>query len=80
MSNPNPHLPYYCSIPGHPNNGQAVSVEYAKHIYEAGRLMAASTSVQPQVMTYFPRHGNPDHLHVGNKVIGVDGKTWIQLH
>lgn len=80
MSNPNSHLPYYCSIPGHPNNGQPISVEYAKRIYESGRLMAASTSIQPTYMTYFPRHGNPDHLHVGNKVLGFDGKIYIQYH
>lgn len=76
----NPHLPYYCSIPGHPNNGQPVSVEYAKRIYESGRLMAASTGIQPTYMSYFPRYGNPDHLHVGNKVLGVDGKIYIQYH
>ena len=77
---PRPFLPLYCAIPGHSNHGQTVSVEYAKTICEADRCVAASTSIQPIVLSSLPRHGNPQGVHVGNKVIGVDGNKWITYH
>ncbi len=77
---PQPYLQIYCNIPGHYNNGQTVSVEYAKHILGEGRLVAASTSVESQPLSSVPRYQNDLGLHVGNKVIGVNGKTYIQYH
>ena len=73
-------LPIYCNIPGHSNNGQVVSVEYAQHILDAGRLHAASTSVDPTPLSSVPRQQNSLGLHVGNKVLGTNGKTYIQYH
>ncbi len=81
MSNSStPYLPLFCAIPGHSNNGQTVSVEYAKGICEAGRCQAASTSIQPTILSSLPHFGNSQGLHVGNKVLGTDGKKWIQFH
>lgn len=77
---PRPYLPLFCAIPGHSNNGQTVSVDYAKRVCEADRCIAASTSIEPTVLSSLPHFGNSKGLHVGNKVIGVDGKTWIQFH
>ena len=74
------YLPMFCTIPGHPNNGQPVSVEYAKHILDEGRLTAASTFVESQPLSAVPRFQNDLGLHVGNKVIGTNGKTFIQFH
>ncbi len=77
---PRPFLPIYCNIPGHSNNGQTVSVEYAKHILDAGRLQASSTFVDTTTLSSVPRFQNDLGLHVGNKVIGINGQTYIQYH
>ena len=77
---PRPFVPLFCAIPGHSNNGQTVSVAYAKEMCEAGRCIAASTSIEPTVLTAIPRAHGPTGLHVGNKVLGLDGKKWLQFH